>query len=348
MNELRYWENPYIIGENKEEGHNNTLPRKTVKDAVSGTPAPDYLSLNGTWKFRWQMGVDSVATDYYAEDYDDSSWDDITVPSLWQLKGYGKPIYLCAFFPKAISTVKSEIPSISHSLNELGVYRRSFTLPENFEGKRIFINFGAVKAGFFLYINSRRIGYSQGSMTPAEFDITDYVKKGENKITVEVYRYTDGTYLEDQDMWFLSGIYRNVYIYAEEKLCIRDFFADTSLSDNYKDGVLNLEVTLENTEKSEIDCSVDVALIENGKPVKVVSDKPVAKLGKTVLRYNYIEKNARVWSAENPELYQLVIALKKGKEILSVKSIRIGFRRTEIKGNVLYINGKKVIIKGVN
>jgi len=348
MNELRYWENPYIIGENKEEGHNNALPRKTVKDAVSGTPAPDYLSLNGTWKFRWQMGVDSVATDYYAEDYDDSSWDDITVPSLWQLKGYGKPIYLCAFFPKAISTVKSEIPSISHSLNELGVYRRSFNLPESFEGKRIFINFGAVKAGFFLYINSRRIGYSQGSMTPAEFDITDYVKKGENKITVEVYRYTDGTYLEDQDMWFLSGIYRDVYIYAEEKLCIRDFFADTSLSDNYKDGVLNLEVTLENTEKSEIDCSVDVALIENGKPVKVVSDKPVAKLGKTVLRYNYIEKNARVWSAENPELYQLVIALKKGKEILSVKSIRIGFRRTEIKGNVLYINGKKVIIKGVN
>lgn len=347
-NDLKYWENPYIIKENKEEGHNNTLPRKTEKDALQKTPAPDFVSLNGIWKFYWKTGVDNVRTDYYSEDFDDSSWDDIEVPSVWQLKGYGKPVYLCAFFPKAISTVKSEIPKINHNLNEIGVYRRSFSLPENFCGKRIFINFGAVKAGFFLYINNRRVGYSQGSMTPAEFDITDYVKAGENRITVEVFRYTDGTYLEDQDMWFLSGIYRDVYIYAEEKICIRDFFADTTLSEDYKDGILNLEVTLENTGTNESDCTVDVSVSDNGKLKKIVSDATVAKLGKTTLKYSYTEKNARIWSAESPELYQLVITLKKGKTILSSKSVNIGFRKTEIKGNVLYINGKKVIIKGVN
>ncbi len=346
--ELKYWENPYIIKENKEDGHNNTLPRKTVKDACDGTPAPDYLSLNGLWKFRWQQGVDDVDTSYYSEGYDDSFWDDIEVPSVWQLKGYGKPIYLCAFFPAALSTAKNEIPKIRHSLNEIGVYRRTFILPESFEGKQIFVNFGAVKAGFFLYINGKRVGYSQGSMTPAEFDITGYVVPGENSIMAEVYRYTDGTYLEDQDMWFLSGIYRDVYLYAEEKLCVRDFFADTSLENDYKDGTLNLSVTLQNYGESERKCSLEIALMDSGKPKKVASEAIVAKSGKTVLNYEYIQKDALPWSAEAPNLYQLVIVLKEGRKILSAKAIKIGFRKTEIKGNVLYINGQKVIIKGVN
>lgn len=345
--ELKYWENPCIIQENKENGHNNALPYKSVADAVAAGQSPDYLSLNGTWKFYWQTGVDDVRTDYYGDGFDDSSWDDIEVPSLWQMKGYGKPIYLCAFFPKAISTVKSEIPKIDHKLNEIGVYRRTFNLPEGFEGKEIYINFGAVKAGFFLYINGRRVGYSQGSMTPAEFDVTDYVKSGLNQLTVEVFRYTDGTYLEDQDMWFLCGIYRNVYLYAENKVCIRDFFADTSLSDDYTDGLLKLEVTLQNYAENS-DCSVEIALINNGELKKVAADKPKINSGKTVLHYEFTEKNVRKWSAETPELYQLVIVLKDGKKILSAKSINIGFKKVEIQGNVLLINGQKVIIKGVN
>lgn len=346
--ELKYWENPYIIKENKEDGHNTALPRKTVKDAVAGTPAPDYLSLNGIWKFWWQTGVDNLRTDYYADGYDDSSWDDIEVPSLWQMKGYGKPIYLCAFFPKAISTVKSEIPRIRHDLNEIGVYRRSFTLPENFEGKEIFIHFGAVKAGFFLYINGRRVGYSQSSMTPAEFDVTNYVQPGVNQLTVEVFRYTDGTYLEDQDMWFLSGIYRDVYLYAEEKICVRDFFADTTLVNNYKDGKLNLEITLQNygTEKK---CTVEAAVYDGKTPKKVAAESVTVKEGKTVLHYEYTEEDVRAWSAECPNLYKLAIAIKdSSKKTLSAKAINIGFRCTEIKGNVLYVNGKRVIIKGVN
>lgn len=347
MNELKYWENPYIIKENKEDGHNTALPRATVKDAVEATEPPMKLLLNGTWKFYWQQGVDNLRTDYYADNYDDSEWDDIEVPSLWQLKGYGKPIYLCAYLPSALSTVKGEIPKINHELNEIGVYRRTFELPENFDGKEIFIHFGAVKAGFFLYINGRRIGYSQGSMTPAEFRITDYVCKGENQITVEVYRYTDGTYLEDQDMWFLCGIYRDVYIYAEEKLCIRDFFADASLSDDYSNGVLNLEATLNNY-GADTACTFEASLVCGGKQKKIVSEKVEARSGKTVLNFSHIEENVRAWSAEEPNLYKLVLCLRAGRRLISAKCIRIGFKKVEIKGNVLYMNGKRVIIKGVN
>ena len=345
--ELKYWENPRIIMENKESGHNNALPRKSVKDAVAGAPAPDYLSLNGEWKFYWQQGVDELPEGFESEDFDDSSWNNITVPSVWQMKGYGKPIYLCAFLPDALSTVKREIPKIDHSKNEVGIYRRSFILPESFEGKEIFINFGAVKAGFFLYVNGKRVGYSQGSMTPAEFDVTDYVKPGENSVAAEVYRYTDGTYLEDQDMWFLSGIYRDVYLYAEEKVCVRDFFADTSLSDDYKDGTLELEIKVNNYGE-EADCSLEVAIIDSGKPKKVAAHSFKAQSGENLFKFSYVEENARLWSAEKPELYQLVIVLKSGKKILSAKAVKIGFRKTEIKGNVLYINGQKVIIKGVN
>ena len=348
MTELKYWENPYIIKENKEDGHNTALPRASVKDAVDGIQPPLRMSLSGTWKFWWQQGVDDLRTDYYADDYDDSEWDDIEVPSLWQLKGYGKPIYLCAYMPDAISTNKGEIPKINHNLNEIGVYRRDFEIPEEYDGKEIFIHFGAVKAGFFLYINGRRVGYSQGSMTPAEFRITDYVNIGKNQITVEVYRYTDGTYLEDQDMWFLCGIYRDVYVYAEEKLCIKDFFADASLDESYKNGILDLEVTLENYGRQPQDCTLEASLIVGGKQKKFVSEKINAKSGKTVLKFNHVEENAAQWSAEEPNLYKLVLCLKSGRKVLSAKCIRIGFKKVEIKGNVLYMNGKRVIIKGVN
>ena len=131
MTELKYWENPYIIKENKEDGHNTALPRPSVKDALDGAEAPLRFTLNGTWKFCWQLGTDNARTDYYADNYDDSSWDDMPVPSLWQLKGYGKPIYLCSFLPDAVSSVKSEIPKINHDLNEIGVYRRRFDIPES-------------------------------------------------------------------------------------------------------------------------------------------------------------------------------------------------------------------------
>ena len=165
------------------------------------------------------------------------------MPSLWQLKGYGKPIYLCAYLPHALSTVKSEIPKIDHSQNEIGIYRRSFELGEEFSGKELFISFGAVKAGFFLYINGHRVGYSQGSMTPAEFDITEYVKAGKNQITVEVFRYTDGTYLEDQDMFRYGGIFREVYLLFRAKRHIADISVKCTLSDDFSRAVFRAGIS---------------------------------------------------------------------------------------------------------
>lgn len=144
------------------------------------------------------------------------------------MQGYGKPIYLSSSYPDAIETAKDKIPAINHAKNEVGIYRRTFTVPAEWKGKQIFIHFGAVKSAFFLYINGKRVGYSQGSMTPAEFRITDAIHAGENSITAEVYRYSDGTYLEDQDMWFLSGIYRDVYLYAENDIYLRDFMRGQS------------------------------------------------------------------------------------------------------------------------
>ncbi len=347
MEELRYWENPLIIKENKEDGHNTSPTYPSVKDALEGVRTDTRFSLNGIWKFHWQQGVDNLDDRLVSDEYPCLDWDDISVPSLWQLKGYGKPIYLCASYPKALSTAENQIPKISHSLNEVGIYRRTFTLPEYFENKEIFIHFGAVKAGFFLYINGMKVGYSQGSMTPAEFDITKYVHQGENSIAVEVYRYTDGTYLEDQDMWFLCGIYRDVYIYAEEKLFIRDFFADASLDETYENGKLNLEVTVAN-HGEEMECTVIASLVHDNITEKLANEKIVASSGKTVLNFSYLKENVRKWSAEEPNLYTLVISVKANRKLYCVKSIKIGFKKVEIKGNILYINEKRVIIKGVN
>ena len=225
MKEKLYWEDPLIIKENKEDAHSLAYPYSDFKSAVYGEEPPYKKTLNGMWKFHWQQGVDKLPGEFSSTTLDDSSWDDIDVPSVWQLRGYGKNVYLCSFIPGALSTSKRQIPKISHSKNEVGIYRRKFTVPDNFEGREIFIHVGAVKSAFFLYINGQRVGYSQGSMTPAEFNITKYLVPGENLVTAEVYRYSDGTYLEDQDMWFFSGIYREVYIFAESKVTIWDFYA---------------------------------------------------------------------------------------------------------------------------
>ena len=344
---LNYWENPLMIGENKEDGHNLALPFDSMEEALAQGESLYKKSLNGVWKFYWQQGLSAFNRDYRRVQFDDSGWDNIEVPSVWQLKGYGKPIYLCAFYPKAVSTQKSKIPSINQDLNEIGVYRRSFTVPEGWEGKEIFLHFGAVKAGFFVYINGEKAGYSQGSMTPAEFRITGFLKKGENQITAEVFRYTDGTYLEDQDMWFLSGIYREVYIYAENTVFIKDFYANAALDKTYTDGLLNLEITLQNDGKTNETAAVEAWLLDGGEK-KLIGTAQTGVAGQSKLTVSHVEKNVRQWSAEEPNLYKLVLVLKQGGRVLSYKSIRIGFKTVEIKGNILCVNGRRVVIKGVN
>ena len=358
-NNPNHWENPYMIGENKEDAHNLALPYDSFEgaagdaaagDTIVGKGCPFKKSLNGVWKFYWQYGITTMRTDYREADFDDRAWDNADVPSLWQLNGYGKPVYLCNSYPKPISSVKSKIPSINQKQNELGVYRRSFTIPADWDGKEMFLHFGAVKAGFFVYLNGKRVGYSQGSMLPAEFKITDFVKPGENQITVEVFRYTDGSYLEDQDMWFLSGIYREVYVYAENQLHIKDFFAHTTLDGTYTDGLLDLAVTLHNDGESAVDAEVEAWLMDDTAADKklIGSAQTKAAAGQSKLAITHIEEKVRQWSAEVPNLYTLVLVLKQDGKVQSYKSIRIGFKIIEIKGNVLMVNGRRLIIKGVN
>ncbi|MDR1409054.1 MAG: DUF4981 domain-containing protein [Oscillospiraceae bacterium] len=347
MPDQRYWQDPTMIAENKEPGHNTALPYATPKAALAGRESPCKLSLNGQWKFYWQRDLTKPIPDCSAEHFDDSRWADMPVPSVWQLHGFGAPEYRNTMYPDAIETRKAKIPNVKPELNEVGIYRRSFILPESFGGKRIFVCFGAVKSGFHLYINGRHVGYSQGAMTPAEFEITRFVHPGENQITAEVYCYTDGTYLEDQDMWYFAGIYREVYIYTEEELCIRDFFANTSLKNNYKDGTLKLTVSLENTSAPE-NCTVEAILVD-GAEQKTIGTMPTrANYGRTNIEFDYTMEDCRAWSAEFPNLYGLVLVLRKEEMILSSKAIKIGFRKLEITGNVLKFNGKRLVFHGVN
>ncbi len=333
--QLHRWENPLFIKENKLDARNLALPFD-ARDKVSFDKSKYKLSLNGTWKFYWQMGIKNVPDCFEQAGFNDSGWDDVAVPSVWQTMGYGKPIYLCSFMPPQVSTVESEIPKVSHSKNEIGLYRKTFTLPESFDGRRLILHFGAAKSALYVYVNGKYVGYSQGAMTPAEFDITDYIVDGENLLVAKVMRFSDATYIENQDMWQLSGIYREVYIVAEPETTVEDIYAAATLDEELKNGVLDLTVTL----SREADVTLKVSL--DGKEIYN------KKNNKKIIKLKHIEKKARQWSAETPELYTLEVALYDGRKCIVKKQIRIGFKRVEIIGNVYYVNGQKVIIKGVN
>ncbi len=333
--QLHRWENPLFIKENKLDARNLALPFD-ARDKVSFDESKYKLSLNGTWKFYWQMGINNVPECFEEVGFYDNDWDDIKVPSVWQTSGYGKPIYLCSFMPPQVSTVECEIPKVSHARNEIGLYRKTFTLPENFDGRRLILHFGAAKSALYVYVNGRYVGYSQGAMTPAEFDITDYVVEGENLLAAKVMRFSDATYIENQDMWQLSGIYREVYIVAEPETTVEDIYAAATLDDKLKNGILDLTLTLSREAEVTLKVSLDSKEIYNKK-----SNKKVVKI-------HHIEKNVRKWSAETPELYKLEVSLYDGRKCIVKKQIRVGFKKVEIIGNVYFVNGQKVIIKGVN
>ncbi|MDR2524579.1 MAG: DUF4981 domain-containing protein [Oscillospiraceae bacterium] len=329
------WQDPEMIGENKLPGHNLALPFGAEDDA-SYDVSPYKRTLNGLWRFAWRQnlteGVDPACT---APDFDDSKWAEMRVPSLWELEGYGQPFYLCSYLHKDhVSIKKREIPTVYPETNEAGVYRRGFDLPAEWDGRRILLHFGAAKSALEVFLNGRRVGYSQGSMTPAEFDVTGFVRPGKNQVTAIVTRFSTGYYLEDQDMWSFSGIYREVYLVAEPKAHIADFFADTSvLSDNVT-GTLHLTSTLHNPEN----LTLRLEVLLDGK--RLYAD---ARDG-----FYHELPAARLWSAEDPQLYRLELRLFDGDALLERKYIRIGFRRVEIDGNVLKLNGRRIILKGVN
>lgn len=343
------WENPEIFKINKEDGHAIMMPFDNEKDALSANESNYKQSLNGKWKFYWQRGLKNQPENFQLTSFDDSHWDEINVPSVWQTQGYSVPYYYASTFPKAFSRSKGKIPSIDHDMQEIGFYRKSFTLNENFNGREIFLHFGAAKSALEVYVNGEFVGYSQGSMTPHEFNVTKVLKPGENVITAKLYRYSDGSYLEDQDMWWLCGIYREVYLFAEPKLCLRDFYFKTDFDDSYTDSNVTLNMYINNYNNIRGKMTASAKLIDsNGKEILLGTKETDLSGGNEAVTFTETVKAPEKWSAETPNLYTLVMTIELDGKIICVKTYKVGFKKVEIKGEKIYYNGMPLMIKGVN
>lgn len=343
------WENPEIFKINKEDGHAIMMPFDSEKDALSAKESNYKQSLNGKWKFYWQRGLKNQPENFQLTSFDDSHWDEINVPSVWQTQGYSVPYYYASTFPKAFSRSKGKIPSIDHDMQEIGFYRKSFTLNENFNGREIFLHFGAAKSALEIYVNGEFVGYSQGSMTPHEFNVTKVLKPGENVITAKLYRYSDGSYLEDQDMWWLCGIYREVYLFAEPKLCLRDFYFKTDFDDSYTDSnvTLNMYINNYNNIRGKMTASAKLIDSNNGEILLGTKETELSG-GNEAVTFTETVKAPEKWSAETPNLYTLVMTIELDGKIICVKTYKVGFKKVEIKGEKIYYNGMPLMIKGVN
>ena len=343
------WENPEIFKINKEDGHAIMMPFDSEKDALSAKESNYKQSLNGKWKFYWQRGLKNQPENFQLMSFDDSHWDEINVPSVWQTQGYSVPYYYASTFPKAFSRSKGKIPSIDHDMQEIGFYRKSFTINENFNGREIFLHFGAAKSALEVYVNGEFVGYSQGSMTPHEFNVTKVLKPGENVITAKLYRYSDGSYLEDQDMWWLCGIYREVYLFAEPKLCLRDFYFKTDFDDSYTDSnvTLNMYINNYNNIRGKMTASAKLIDSNNGEILLGTKETELSG-GNEAVTFTETVKAPEKWSAETPNLYTLVMTIELDGKIICVKTYKVGFKKVEIKGEKIYYNGMPLMIKGVN
>ena len=343
------WEDPSVFKINKEDGHAIMMPYDSENEALSGKESKYKQSLNGKWKFYWQRGLKNQPENFQLVSFDDSHWDEINVPSVWQTEGYSVPYYYASTFPKAFSRAKSKIPSIDHNMQEIGFYRKTFVLDEVFDNREVFLHFGAAKSALEVYVNGEFVGYSQGSMAPHEFDITKVLKKGENVITAKLYRFSDGSYLEDQDMWWLCGIYRDVYLFAEPKVCLRDFYFKTDFDDTYNDSNVTLNMYFNNYNNIKGKIKVSAKLIDaKNEEIELGSSEKELSGGKETITYNKTVKSPDKWSAETPNLYTLVMSVELDEKVICVKSYKVGFKKVEIKGEKIYFNGMPLMIKGVN
>ena len=358
-------ENPEVFGKNKELAHASFIPFLDPVHVRANDPdnSPFYSSLNGTWKFNWVKDPANRPSDFFLPEFNVSSWDDIPVPSNWELEGYGIPIYINHPYEFADSRTPPltemingpEPPRVPHNYNPVGSYRRNFIIPENWQEQQIYIHFGAVKSAMYIWINGIMVGYSQGSKTPAEWDITPYVNfEGNNTLAIQVFRWSDGAYLECQDFWRISGVERDVYLYSTPKIHIRDFFVHAELDENYKDGLLKVEVDLTNSFKKlkAKEYSLEMLLYDKGVEDPIFTEKKLIEINKletAIIEFAKEINNPKKWSAETPNLYDLVLLIRdKDNEIIETVGSKIGFRQSEIKNGQLLVNGKAILLKGVN
>jgi beta-galactosidase len=382
--EPRDWENPLVFNINREDPHSTLISYSDEESALEAikTNSPNYLSLDGTWKFNWVKTPGERPFWFFKDDYDTRDWNDTEVPSNWQMKGYDVPVYANITYPiwtyedvfnspnvlkgaasprpelkdkKASGTSGSEYiykkapPAIPHDWNPVGSYKRNFKVPSDWKNKEVFLHFGAVSSAFYVWVNEQLVGYSEDSKVPAEFNITKYLKGGRNSVAVEVYRWSDGSYLEDQDFWRLSGIQRTVFLHARPKTYIADFFAVGDLENNYSDGVLKLNVLLKSIAANAGDLKLSASLFNDGQ--ELYSESRDVKLADNKVNVYFEKKFPEIkkWSAESPRLYSLVVTLKdKDGNISESVGSKIGFRKVELLNSQLLVNGVAILLKGTN
>jgi beta-galactosidase len=347
------WENPGMIDLNKEPAHTTLIPYLDKEKAIrcERFQSEFYRSLNGKWKFHWVRKPADRPKDFYKPEYDVSLWDEIQVPGNWQLAGYGMPHYLNSSY-----VFEKKPPYVQHDYNPVGSYRAECQIPANWRNRQVFVHFDGVESAFYVWVNGSKVGYSQGSRTPAEFNIGPFIQEGKNILAVEVYRWSDGSYLECQDYWRLSGIFRDVYLFSTPAIHLRDFEVRSDLDKNYQHAVLHVTAKVKNYgNEAGLNQSVEMSLLD-GKNCAVEPEISmsaesvyIAPGAESILKMKTDVDNPQKWSAEDPYLYTLLLAVKDGEgNIQEYESCRIGFREVEIKGGQLLVNGVPVLFKGVN
>ena len=348
-------EDPQCLGINKEPFHATLMPYGNLQEALNAIRLKSSFceSLNGQWKFNWVPSPEKRPVDFYKTNYDVSAWKEIPVPSNWEVQGYGTPFYrnlgytIKKDFPHVMSEPDPKYTAFKER-NPVGSYRRDFDLPADWSGRRIFITFEGVDCAFFIWVNGEKVGYSINSRNAADFDLTNFVKPGKNTLAVEVYQYSSGTWLEDQDMWRLHGIYRNVYLWSAPQVHIRDFFVTQDLDKEYKDATLTVSAKIKNYGDKAGKPQTFTATLYDKSGKEIVKGSAVGKtLGskqEEQLTVTFPVTNPAKWTAETPNLYTVVLTNSEG-EIVSSK---VGFRKIEIKGRIFTVNGVPIKLKGVN
>jgi len=342
----RDWENPAVNEISREAPRAYFIPFASAEQALQNDiwKSPFIQSLNGVWQFNLSHNPSTRPFYFFKDDFDTKDWKTIPVPANWEIHGFDVPIYSNIRYPHEATP-----PTIQKHYNPVGSYKRMFTIPENWNGQDIILHFGAVSSAMYVWVNEQMVGYSEDSKTPAEFNITKYLKKKENTLAVEVYRWCDGSYLEDQDFWRMSGITRDVFLMARNPQHIRDFIVSSPLVNNYHDGDFKLAVELTNSTQKNPSVTLEAVLMDGETRVAEMSQSVKATAQPVKINLATTLTAAKPWTAENPNLYQLLITLKdESGKIIEVIRQDVGFRTVEIKNAQLLVNGVSIYCKGVN
>ncbi len=339
------WENPGKPFQNSMKSHAWFIPYNNEADALKKGSSPEVRSLDGIWKFKLVNTPAERPLDFYKKDFNVLGWSDIKVPASWQTEGFDRFIFTDVEYP-----IPPNPPFVPKDFNPVGSYKRSFKIDGNWKDKNVFIRLDGMNSFFYLWINENYVGFSKDSKTAAEFDITPFLIKGENTVSIQVFRFSDGTYLEGQDMWKLSGIERSVLLIARPKFSVYDFFVTATLDESYKNGVFDLKIKMNRIpQKEQLQQAVQIRILDEKDGNKVLFNEKKTMTGSGEFSLYKVFSNIKTWNAENPNLYTLVINQlgKDGKVIESI-SQKIGFRNAEIKHGLFLINGVAIKFKGVN